>query len=178
MCGPCCPGKPNVKHLRVGDQSIGISGFEEIMAEGLAHLDETDEQQKRILLDELKKHNYVPPNLEEQYLDAVWAEFKPLRAKRRGEIDDRYHGIPREEIQWFPRIDYAKCIGCQECFKFCKRGVYTFEDSLVVANPYRCVVTCTGCKSICKEGAISFPSLVDLREELKVLRKKHGLITE
>ncbi len=178
MCGPCCPGRPNVKHLNVGGQSIGISGFDEIMTRGLAHLDQTDAQQKAILLEELKKHNYVPANLEEQYLDAVWTEFKPLRAKKRGEIDDRYHGIPREEIQWFPKIDLEKCTGCQACVKFCKRGVYTFDESPEVSNPYRCVVTCTGCKGVCEEGAISFPSLVDLRDELKVLRKKHGIISE
>lgn len=178
MCGPCCPGKPNVKNLNVGGQSIGISDFDEIMAIGLAHLDKSDSEQRDILMGELKRHNYVPPALEKQYLDALWSEFKPLRAKKRGELDDRYHGIPREEIQWFPRIDYAKCTGCQACFEFCKRGVYTFEDSPEVTNPYRCVVTCTGCKGVCKDGAISFPSLIDLREELKVLRKKHGLITE
>jgi NAD-dependent dihydropyrimidine dehydrogenase PreA subunit len=178
MCGPCCPGKPNVKQLNVGGQSIGIAGLDEVMTRGLARLDLSDAEQKDVLMDELKKHNYVPANLEKQYLEAIWAEFKPLRAKKLGQIDDRYHGIPREEIQWFPRIDYAKCSGCQACFKFCKRGVYILEDSPKVTNPYRCVVTCTGCTSVCKEGAISFPSLVDLREELKVLRKKHGLIKE
>ncbi len=138
-------------------------------------MDATDEEQKGILLAELKRHNYVPDSMEREYLEAVWAEFKPLRAKKMGWIDDKFHGIPREEIEWSPRIDYSKCTSCEACFKFCKRGVYAFDERPTVANPYRCVVSCTGCKSQCKEGAISFPSLVDLREELKVLRKKHKL---
>ena len=41
MCGPCCPGKPNTKHLTIGGQEIGIVGFDEIMAKGLEHLDDT-----------------------------------------------------------------------------------------------------------------------------------------
>lgn len=175
MCGPCCPGKPNAKRLRIGDQEIGIAGFEEIIAKGLAALDKTDEEQKRIILAEMKAHNYVPESVEGQYLAAVWSEFRSARAKKRGDLEEQYHGVPREAIQWFPRIDNELCNSCGACFKFCKRGVYTFDDGPKVTNPYRCVVTCTGCKTQCKENAISFPSLVDLREELKNLRKMYRL---
>jgi NAD-dependent dihydropyrimidine dehydrogenase PreA subunit len=52
------------------------------------------------------------------------------------------------------------------------------DDKPHVTNPYRCVVSCTGCGSKCPEGAISFPTLVELRDELKVLKRKHGLISE
>ena len=178
MCGPCCPGKPNVKNIKVGGQSIGISGYEEIMSRGLAHIEDSDAEQKRVLLDELKKNNYVPPTMERQYLDAIWAEFKPLRAKKLGWLEDSYHGIPREEISWYPRIDLEKCTGCKTCVEFCQHKVYTFDDKARVTNPYRCVVTCTGCKTKCESEAISFPTLIDLREELKVLRKKHSLSQE
>jgi NAD-dependent dihydropyrimidine dehydrogenase PreA subunit len=175
MCGPCCPGKPDVRQLKVGAESVGISGFDEIMALGLDHVEESDEEQRKFLLVELKKRNYVPKSKEQEYLAALWAEFKKLRAKKKGWLDDSYHGIPREEIQWFPTIDYEKCTGCQACFKFCHHEVFTFDDRPRVTNPYRCVVTCTGCKAECKEGAISFPRLTDLREELKVLKKKHKI---
>ena len=178
MCGPCCPGKPNTKRLRIGDQDVGIAGFDEIMAKGLEALDRTDEDQKKILLEELKRQNYVPSSTEDQYLIAVWTEFRHLRAKKRGDIEEQYHGIPREAIQWFPRIDLELCTDCGACFKFCKRGVYTFDESVKVTNPYRCVVTCTGCKTQCTEEAISFPSLVELRDELKSLRKMYRLSEE
>ncbi len=175
MCGPNCQGKPNVKQITVGGQSVGISGFDEAMACGLAHLKGSDSEQKKALMDELKKHNYVPESREAEYAAAIWAEFKPLRSKQMGWLDDSYHGIPREEIEWHPSIDYSKCSSCGACFKFCKRGVFTFGDRTEVTNPARCVVTCTGCLSSCKEGALSFPTLVDLREQLKILREKYNL---
>jgi len=175
MCGPCCPGKPSSRRLRIGGQEVGIAGFDEIMATGLEAMDKSDEEQKQVLLEELKKQNYVPTSMEVQYLAAVWVEFKQIRAKRRGDIEEQYYGIPREAIQWFPRIDYELCNSCGVCVKFCKREVYTFDDGPKVTNQYRCVVSCIGCMTQCKEGAISFPSLVELREELKNLRKMYRL---
>jgi len=35
--------------------------------------------------------------------------------------------IDRKKIDWFPKIDYDKCIGCQKCFKFCRNGVYSWN---------------------------------------------------
>ena len=178
MCGPCCPGKPNTKRLKIGAQEVGIAGFDEIMAKGLEHLDDTDKIQRGVILKELKVQNYVPESVEKDYLDAVWAEFKQIRAKRLGQLEEKYHGLPREEIQWFPKIDYELCTNCGACSKFCKRGVYTFDDRPRVTNPYRCIVSCTGCKGPCQEGAISFPSLFELRDVMKSLREKYGLLTE
>jgi NAD-dependent dihydropyrimidine dehydrogenase PreA subunit len=178
MAGPCCAGKPVSKRVKIGDQEVGIAGFDEIMAKGMEKINGTDLEQKAALLKELKVHNYVPDSAEKQYIDAVWEEFKQLRAKRLGQLEERFHGIPREEIQWFPIIDTEKCSACGVCVKFCHRGVYTMDDKPHVANPYRCVVSCTGCGGQCPEGAISFPTLVELRDELKALRKKYGLISE
>ena len=178
MCGPCCPGKPSTKRLIVGGQDIGIAGFDEIIQAGLEHINGTDAEQKDAVLGELRAHNYVPPNVEKDYLNAVWAEFKQVRAKRLGQLEERYHGIPREEIPWFPRVDLDKCTGCGACAKFCQKGVYTQDDKVRVTNPFRCVVSCTGCVSKCPEGAISFPTLLELRDIMRSLRKKYGLLTE
>lgn len=157
---------------------MGIAGFDEIMAKGLEALERSDEEQRQVILDELRRRNYVPGAAEDQYLTAVWVEFRRLRAKKRGDIEEEYHGIPREAIQWFPRISLELCNGCGVCVKFCTRGVFTFDEGPKVTNPYRCVVSCTGCLTQCKEGAISLPSLVELREELNNLRKMYRLSEE
>ena len=42
-----------------------------------------------------------------------------------------------------------------------------------IFDPYACVVGCSGCASQCPAKAISFPSLVELRDTLVTLRKKY-----
>ena len=84
-----------------------------------------------------------------------------------------YMGIPREQIPWFPTIDEEKCSNCGECLEFCSNDVFEEgETSTIVANPYNCVVGCTGCKKICDSDAISFPSNDELISWLKELREK------
>jgi NAD-dependent dihydropyrimidine dehydrogenase PreA subunit len=71
---------------------------------------------------------------------------------------EKWFGIDRQEIQWFPTIEYDKCIGCMACFNKCKRGVYAEEcGKPKVVNPYNCVVGCTGCQNVCPKHAISHP---------------------
>ena len=161
----------------VSGQEVGISGFDEIIARGLDHLEDSDVVQRSELLEELKARNYIPESAEKDYIDAIWTEFKKVRAQRLGQLEEQYHGIPREEIPWNPKVDLEKCTGCGACVKFCQKGVYTLDDKARVTNPYRCVVSCTGCLSVCPEEAILFPSLVALREEMKALRKKYGIIS-
>ncbi len=176
MPGQCCPGKPVAKMLVIGGQQVGISGFDAIMAKGLEHVHGSDEEQRGAILDELKANNYIPGGMEAEYLQAVWDEFRQVRGRHLGQVEERYKGVPRGEIHWNPTVDPAKCSSCGKCVEFCKRGVYTFDGGPVVTNPSRCVVSCTGCQKICPEQAISFPTLVSLREELKALRIKYGVL--
>jgi NAD-dependent dihydropyrimidine dehydrogenase PreA subunit len=77
-----------------------------------------------------------------------------------------WKGIPRVKIPWFPTVDEQKCAGCQECFEFCSHEVYAWDaekGKTRVAQPYRCVVGCSTCAGLCKEGAISFPPLTILK---------------
>lgn len=90
-------------------------------------------------------------------------------------MGEKYHGIPREEIQWFPTIDREKCSRCGVCVEFCHQKVYSLgDDGPVVSNPYSCIVGCTGCEGKCESKAISFPSMRKITEELRVLKKKHS----
>ncbi len=77
-----------------------------------------------------------------------------------------WQGIARENIPWFPTVDTVKCAGCKECFNFCRQKVYGWDeanDKTVVVQPFKCVVGCSTCAGMCKEGAISFPPLTILR---------------
>ena len=90
--------------------------------------------------------------------------------------EEAWHGIPRKNIPWYPTIDYKKCITCGKCVDFCHMKVFATEEKkktkrTIVKNPYGCVVTCTGCDSICPTGAIKHPSDREFREKIKDLRK-------
>ncbi len=81
--------------------------------------------------------------------------------------------LPREKIPWFPTVDYDICTGDQECFKFCKNDVFTWDEENnhpIVKNPYNCVVGCQACINVCPVQAIGFPSKDELRETMKRLR--------
>ncbi len=88
---------------------------------------------------------------------------------------DSNSAIPREEIPWFPTIDPKKCTNCGACREFCPNGVYAGAGSIMeVALPFRCVVGCGGCVSLCPPRAISFPTDESLIENLRALREKYG----
>ena len=71
-----------------------------------------------------------------------------------------WHGIPREEIPWSPKVDEDACIGCQLCYITCGRSVYEMLDGVAVAvDPMNCAVGCSTCANICPTGAITFPAM-------------------
>lgn len=59
---------------------------------------------------------------------------------------------------WYPVIDYEKCISCYSCVEFCPHGVYEIINERVeVTHPENCVDFCKGClKGACTQKAISF----------------------
>ena len=72
-----------------------------------------------------------------------------------------WHGVPREEIPWYPVIDVDARIGCGTCVTSCGRDVYRFDfeaKKAVVANPMNCMVACQTCANTCPSRAISFPA--------------------
>ena len=80
-----------------------------------------------------------------------------------------YGNIPREKIPWYPIIDFDKCIGCKECFNFCKNGVYEWDEENnrpIIKNPYNCVVGCSACGNLCNGGAIKFPTKKELMDAI------------
>ena len=97
--------------------------------------------------------------------------------------EETWHGIPRNKISWYPKIDYQKCISCGKCVEYCTLGTYEFEkekgeNRTIVKNPNNCVVLCTGCDDICPAGAISHPSKKVTNELIRNLRKTYNLNKE
>ncbi len=71
---------------------------------------------------------------------------------------DSWHGIPRQEIPWFPTVDAQACIGCELCYVTCGRGVYELKErKAFAAQPYACMVGCSTCARVCPTEAIRFP---------------------
>ncbi|HIK33026.1 MAG TPA: 4Fe-4S binding protein [Oscillatoriales cyanobacterium M4454_W2019_049] len=53
--------------------------------------------------------------------------------------DKTWHGIPREDIPWYPTVDAETCIGCGLCFTPCGRNVFGIQDNKsVVEHPLDC----------------------------------------
>ena len=172
--GAGCYRRPPGSSLKVGGLDVGIAGLPEIIEKGLERLDGPDQDQKSILLGELKARNYVPSSVQEEYMVALWAEFKKHRAVRKDKMEDSFKGIPREEIPWFPTVDNSKCSGCSSCVEFCAQGVFFFvEGKSHVVRPRECIVGNSNCRSFCPEKAISFPTIAELKETLKSLRETH-----
>jgi len=90
--------------------------------------------------------------------------------------ESTFMGVPREKIDWSPRIDYDKCNYCMECVKFCPHDVYEVreneEKKLIVKNPNNCVVFCRACGKTCGVDALSFPNKNETTKKIKEIRKE------
>lgn len=89
--------------------------------------------------------------------------------------EETFMGVPRDKIDWSPRIDYDKCNYCMECVKFCPHNVYEVrpdeEIGLIVQNPLNCVVFCRACGKTCGPDALSFPDKMETTKIIKEVRK-------
>lgn len=95
-----------------------------------------------------------------------------------------WHGVPREEIAWYPSVVAERCLGCGFCVTSCGRRVYQFDyegNVPVVANPFNCMVGCSTCATVCPREAIEFPSrgfLQQLIRERKLLRQSKDMLRD
>jgi len=154
------------KLVLISGNLIGIFGMDELF-QGLYQAGKTpDEELGKLILEKLKKNNYIPERVEQNYTDAFLHEYRKFcEQKNSGQANNEetrgtWQGIPREEIPWFPVINEGLCNGCQICLKFCPFGVYEWDekvDVVRVSNPFNCYVGCSTCASKCKPGAINFP---------------------
>ena len=86
--------------------------------------------------------------------------------------DETWHGIPRQDIPWFPTVDADACIGCSLCYTTCGRSVYEMrENKAVAAKAMSCMVGCSTCGTVCPVEAISFPD----RDMIWKLEREHKI---
>ena len=80
---PCCPASAArmVRKLRVGDGEVGIVELEAIFEETRRLLPASDEALKAALLTRARIFNYIPPQAEGDYAEALLREFKRSRPK-------------------------------------------------------------------------------------------------
>ncbi|NPA62401.1 MAG: ferredoxin family protein [Methanococci archaeon] len=87
-------------------------------------------------------------------------------------------GIDRKKIEWYPKVNYDKCIGCGVCYITCaNRVVFDWDKEKkkpVVARPYNCVVACTTCKMLCPVDALEFPD----KEYMEKIIKEHKILVK
>lgn len=90
--------------------------------------------------------------------------------------ESTFMGVPREKIDWSPRIDYSKCNYCMECVEFCPHHVFEVnmenDQKLIVKNPNNCVVFCRACSKTCGPDAIDFPNKNETTVHIKAVRKE------
>jgi NAD-dependent dihydropyrimidine dehydrogenase PreA subunit len=94
---------------------------------------------------------------------------------------EEWHGIPREKIEWYPKIDEEKCIGCGMCVTSCPRGVFKFDyekRKAKVVNPMNCMIACITCSNLCPVGAISFTKGETPREKAQKVVKDFEVLSK
>jgi len=85
-----------------------------------------------------------------------------------------WHGIPREDIPWYPMVDAETCIGCELCYVSCGRNVFEMRDNKsIVEHPFNCMVGCSTCATVCPVEAIRFPG----RDLIWKLEREHKIFS-
>jgi NAD-dependent dihydropyrimidine dehydrogenase PreA subunit len=80
------------------------------------------------------------------------------------EIDVSDSGAKPREFVWGPILDEDACTDCKVCLEFCQQGVYeVIDDHVRVVAKGSCIAGCSHCAGMCEAGALTFPTLDELR---------------
>ncbi|MBC7235183.1 MAG: 4Fe-4S binding protein [Chloroflexi bacterium] len=160
----------------IGRSMTGLVGLQEAMealAEAGVPVDAPDLGQR--LVDEVRKHNYVPQRAMEEYKAALAREYRRyLEARASGE-SGRVWRDPRKAHNWYPTIFAEKCDGCGACLPVCTRNVLARgeDGKVIVLEPYACAEGCLLCARACTRGAIVMPPREALHRNLAVSGGEH-----
>jgi NAD-dependent dihydropyrimidine dehydrogenase PreA subunit len=156
------------KLISIEGKLIGIAGIDEVFTQHFEAGRKPGQELQSCLLEELKRHNYIPKLKEQSYARTFLREYEKFCDRKNKGVEEKtknlgtWQGIPREGVPWFPTIMEELCDGCRICLDFCSFGVFGYDettDQVKVANPYYCEVGCSICAAKCKPKAILFPPL-------------------
>ena len=152
------------RQIRVGSATVGMIGLDEAFAALRAEGCAPDETAVPGLLARVGQTNYIAPAAQDEYGQVLLAEFRRFCQRQDAGAAQTagygtWRGHPRETVPWYPTLRADLCDGCGACLRFCAYGVLapTDDGKVEVVEPFKCMVGCSACTSICKPGAIAFP---------------------
>jgi NAD-dependent dihydropyrimidine dehydrogenase PreA subunit len=154
------------RQIIVDGSPTSVQGLDDLLAELKAQGREPDEPDLGMeMVERLKTDTYIPYGAREAFAAAFRREYAAyLDRTGEGSASDTrdygtWRGYPREQIPWYPTVNEDLCDGCGVCLRLCSTGALqpTDDDKVTVADPYRCIVGCSSCATICKPQAITFP---------------------
>ncbi len=158
--------KLSYRQILVGRAPAGMQGLDELFDELYEQGRRPDEAGLGLeLVERARMHNYIPRPAVDDFAQALLREYRKYTDQRAGGGRPQpinygaWRGHPREHIPWFPMIAAELCNGCGLCLELCAYGVLasTSNGQVEVVEPFKCVVGCSSCATICKSKAITFP---------------------
>lgn len=157
---------PKYRQIVVDGSPVGIVGLDEafgaLKARGCTAYDADLDD---VLLRAIGRDNYIPYAARHRYAAVLRRAYVAYLARNEsnGKTTSsgygEWHGIPREQVPWYPTIDVDLCDGCGICLRICRTGALaaTVAGKVGVVEPFACVVGCNTCANLCRPGAILFP---------------------
>jgi ferredoxin len=156
----------STRQILVGRLPAGMQGLDELFNELYEQGHRPDEMNLGLeLVERARAHNYIPQPAVNDFAEALLREYRKYADQRAGGSKPQpvnygtWRGHPREHIPWFPTVAAELCNGCGMCLRLCESGALasTSEGKVEVVDPFKCVVGCSSCATICKPKAITFP---------------------
>lgn len=86
---PCCPGRTVTKRVLIGGKEIGISCLDDVLEAGFMLGLAPERAVRAAMMDELRRHNYVPASAARDYEEGIWSAFSDVRERRMKGLPDR-----------------------------------------------------------------------------------------
>lgn len=155
------------RQILVGRLPAGMHGLDELFDELYEQGRRPDEVGLEMGLVERARvyKNYIPKPAVGGFTQALLREYRKYVDQRASNSKPQsvnygtWRGHPREQIPWFPTVAADLCNGCGLCLKLCTYGALapTSDGKVKVMEPFKCLVGCNSCATICKPRAIIFP---------------------